>query len=535
MTLALLGGHTVRVELELVVLLAVACVIAILARRLRLPYTIGLVGVGLIAGLVTHVPAIHLSSDLVYFVLLPTLLFEASVNLEARFLRELWRPIAVLAVVGVMVAFALTATGLRFAGQTTWTIAALFAALIAATDPVSVVAVFRRLGVSERLTTLIDAESLFNDGTAAVVFAIVVTAVTGSGHTGAAWDVGRFLWMTAGGIGVGVAVGYLASLVHRFVDDYLVEITMTTIAAYGSFLLAHELRMSGVVACVIAGVVIGNFGRATGMSPTTRVTMGTTWEYAAFLANSVIFLLVGLKMALGTILDHLGLVALAFVITVAARMVTIYGYGLVTRFRGRRLLLKWQHLLVWGGLRGTIALALVLSVPASVAGRDTLQVLTFGVVLLSLLIQGLTIPTLARRLGLVGGEEAAAEMRRRQLLDSFVAAHEELDRLEASRAQPDREEEHAVRTVERQEAALLAGLGREADEPSADDTDRLAARVAELTVQREHIAILVHAAIVEQAAAQRLVAQIEDRIALLSGRLRGGPLPADDSTDHGGA
>jgi CPA1 family monovalent cation:H+ antiporter len=216
-------------------------------------------------------------------------------------------------------------------------------------------------------------------------------------------------------------------------------------------------------------------------------------------------------------------------------MVTIYGYGLVTRFRGRRLLLKWQHLLVWGGLRGTIALALVLSVPASVAGRDTLQVLTFGVVLLSLLIQGLTIPTLARRLGLVGGEEAAAEMRRRQLLDSFVAAHEELDRLEASRAQPDREEEHAVRTVERQEAALLAGLGREADEPSADDTDRLAARVAELTVQREHIAILVHAAIVEQAAAQRLVAQIEDRIALLSGRLRGGPLPADDSTDHGGA
>ena len=297
-----------------------------------------------------------------------------------------------LSVPGVLVAFAITGAGVYWLGGTTWTVALLFAALIAATDPVSVVALFRRLGVSDRLTTMIDAESLFNDGTAAVVFAIVLGAVAEGGSWTAGEAVGQFAWMTAGGLAIGLAVGYAASFLHRRLDDHLVEITLSTIVAYGSFLLGQWLDMSGVVACVTAAVVLGNYGRRSAMGPVTRATMSTVWEYAAFVANSLIFLLIGLSIDLGTITDNVGLVLIGFAVVLVGRAVTVYGYGLASRLAGRRLPLRWQHMLFWGGMRGTIALALVLSVPASVSGRPTLRVLTFGVVLMSLVLQGFTMP-----------------------------------------------------------------------------------------------------------------------------------------------
>ena len=194
------------------------------------------------------------------------------------------------------------------------------------------------------------------------------------------------------------------------------------------------------------------------MGPVTRATMSTVWEYAAFVANSLIFLLIGLRMDLATITDNVGLVLIGFAVVIVGRAVTVYGYGLVSRLAGRRLPLRWQHVLVWGGLRGTIALALVLSVPASVSGRPTLQVLTFGVVLMSLVLQGLTMPALARRLGLVDTEGAATRSRRRAaLLDGFVAAHEELDRLQESGALPRVEQRHLERTIEEQETLLPRG------------------------------------------------------------------------------
>jgi NhaP-type Na+/H+ or K+/H+ antiporter len=173
----LLAANAASIEEALVALLLIAAAVAILARRAGVPYTIGLVLVGLAVGLVTHVSAVSLSSDLVFYVFLPVLLFEAAFALEARHLISDWRRVLVLAVPGVLVAFALTAVGVHLAGGMAWGAALLFGALISATDPVSVTALFRRLGVPSRLTTLVDAESLFNDGTAAVLFAIVTAAV----------------------------------------------------------------------------------------------------------------------------------------------------------------------------------------------------------------------------------------------------------------------------------------------------------------------------------------------------------------------
>ena len=327
---------------------------------------------------------------------------------------------------GVLVAFGLTAVGVHLLGGLAWGVALLFGALIAATDPVSVVSIFRKLGVSERLTTLVDAESLFNDGAAAVLFAVVLAVVVEGRDFSADWAVGTFLWMSVGGTAVGLAVGFGASWIHRRLDDHLIEITLSTIVAYGSFLLAQTLGMSGVVACVTAAIVLGNLGRTRTMSPVTRVTLTTVWDYAAFISNSLIFLLIGLSVNLDLILDKVGVVLVAFAVVVAARAVTVYGLGGLARLFHRGPPLRWQHVLVWGGLRGTIALALVLSVPANAAGRSELVTLTFGVVLLSLLVQGLTIPWLTRRLGLAGEARSAGERDREVLLDGFVRAHEEL-------------------------------------------------------------------------------------------------------------
>jgi CPA1 family monovalent cation:H+ antiporter len=326
--------------------------------------------------------------------------------------------------------------------------------------------------------------------------------------------------MTAGGLAVGLAVGYAASFVHRYLDDHLIEITLSTIVAYGAFLLGQWLDMSGVVACVTAAVVLGNYGQHRNMGAVTRVTMGTVWEYAAFVANSLIFLLIGLRMDLGTIVDNAGLVIIGFLVVLVGRAVTIYGYGLASLLAGRKLPLRWQHILVWGGLRGTIALALVLSVPATVSGRPTLQVLTFGVVLLSLVLQGLSMPAVARRLGLVDvGGASEGGRRRAALLEGFVAAHEELDQLQESGALPRVEHEHLERTIEEQEGVLLKGLDPESEEPTEGDEERLTARIGALVAQRRRIVALRNAGVLVGAMADSLTDEIDDRLALLAERL----------------
>jgi monovalent cation:H+ antiporter, CPA1 family len=517
---SLSGGHTAGVEQALVALLIVAAAVAVIARRIGAPYTVGLVLVGLVLGLTSWFGDLSFSSDLVFYVFLPVLLFEAAFNLETRHLFGDWRRILALTVPGVLVAFALTAAGMRLAGGVTWAVALLFGALIAATDPVSVLALFRHIGVSERLTSLVDAESLFNDGTAAVVFAIVVAAVVEHRHVTALWAAGDFVWMAAGGLAVGLAVGFAVSALLRMLDDHLIEITLSTVVAYGSFLLAQRLHMSGVVACVAAGIVVGNFGRHRGMGPVTRVTMGTVWEYAAFVANSLIFLLIGLRIDLSGIARHLGLVVIAFVIVVVARAVAIYGYGALSRLSGAVLPLRWQHVLVWGGLRGTVALALVLSLPPDVAGRQTLEVVTFGVVLLSLVGQGLSMPWLARRLGLVGGEEPAEIARRRRaLLAGFVVAHEELDRLQEAGELPRAQRADLARSIEDQEAVLLEGIGPLDDEPPEGEQERLTARLGALLAQRRRIEALRHAEVIDPGTAAELVDEIDRRVRLLGDRL----------------
>ena len=515
-----LAGSTAGTEQALVLLLIIAAAVAVLARRVGVPYIIGLVLVGLVVGLGLHWDTLELSSDLVFYVFLPILLFESAYNLEAALLRDQWQRIAALAVPGVLVAFGLTAVGVHLLGGLAWGGALLFGALIAATDPVSVVSIFRKLGVSERLTTLVDAESLFNDGAAAVLFAVVLAVVVEGRDFSAGWAVGTFLWMSVGGTAVGLAVGFGASWIHRRLDDHLIEITLSTVVAYGSFLLAQTLGMSGVVACVTAAIVLGNLGRTRTMSPVTRVTLTTVWDYAAFVANSLIFLLIGLSVNLEVILDQVGVVLIAFAVVVAARAVTVYGLGGLALLFHRGPPLRWQHVLVWGGLRGTIALALVLSVPAAATGRSELVTLTFGVVLLSLLVQGLTIPWLTRRLGLAGEARHANEREREVLLDGFVRAHEELVRLEEAGVVGHVQRRDLERVIDAGENSVFEGLPPLSDEPVRGQDDHLIERIGQLVAQRRRVDALRHGRAVSDAAADELTTDIDQRIAALAERLK---------------
>ena len=272
--------------------------------------------------------------------------------------------------------------------------AILFGAMVAPTDPVAVIAVFRRLGVPQRLANLIEAESLLNDGTGVALFAIALAATT----TTVTLSAGalKFVILTIGGLALGVALGFVFSRLTSRVDDPQVEITFTAIAAYGGYLLGEDLHVSGLLTVVGAGLVLGNYGRPRGMSGGTQAAVSVFWDYVAFVLNSVVFLLIGISVPLPALLDHAWVVLGAALVVLMARAVTVYGLLNLLRPFGRPINLRWQHLIVWSGLRGAIAVALLLSLTQVGWEFDTVRSLVYGVVLISIVVQGLTIGPLAR-------------------------------------------------------------------------------------------------------------------------------------------
>jgi CPA1 family monovalent cation:H+ antiporter len=286
-----------------------------------------------------------------------------------------------------------------------------------------VVALFRALGAPRRLSLLMEGESLFNDGTAIVVFNLMLTIAL-TGHFNALEAFGEFVRVSAGGIVVGLGVGWLTSRVIAAVDDYLIETTLTTVAAFGSYLAGEYLHFSGVLAVVAAGLVIGNLG-PRGMGPTTRIVLFNFWEYVAFLANSFVFLLIGLQVNIPTLVANWQIVLWAILAALVARAVVIYGLGWVNNRVFEPIPRDWLHVMNWGGLRGAIALALALSIPAAAGpDREKVQVMAFGVVLFTLLVQSTTMGALLRRLGIVTRSETALayEMENARLLSHRYAS-----------------------------------------------------------------------------------------------------------------
>jgi CPA1 family monovalent cation:H+ antiporter len=382
-------------------LLGLAILVALAARRLRLPYTVGLVLAGASLALYRVDAGLVLTHDLIFDVVLPPLLFEAALNIRWPELRRDLLLVLTLATIGVLLCAAFVAGGLVYGLGWAVEPALAFGALIAATDPIAVIALLRENGVTGRLRLLIEAESLVNDGAAAVLFTLVLAwAAHDPNAAGGAFGVVRSLIEIAGGgLVVGFVVGLGAVLVAGTSDDHLVETALTAVAAFGSFLVAQRIGASGVLATVTAGIVMGNLGvlgaRDVGpaLTPHGRTFVLEFWEFAAFLANSLVFLLIGSAMAtIDFAREGWRALALAVLIALAGRAVAVYPVCLA--FSGTRwaVPLNQQHLLWWGGLRGALALALALSLPAHIASRDDILIVAFAVVAFSAIVQGLTAP-----------------------------------------------------------------------------------------------------------------------------------------------
>ena len=350
-------SELVQIETLVLELLLIVSVVAIIVRRFRIPYTVALVVAGLALSFRSRLQ-IELTSELILTLLLPPLVFEAAFHLNFQQLRRSLSTIALLAIPGVVLNMLIVGGILSVGPGIPLSIALVFGALIAATDPVSVVAIFRRLGAPKQLEVLLEGESLFNDGTAIVIFGITLEIV-GLSDFNLVSGITEFLQVAAGGLIIGASLGWLFSRLAARIDDYLIEITLSTVLAFGAYLVAEQFHLSGVLAVVAAGLVSGSSAERE-MSPTTRIVLVNFWEYVAFLANSAIFLLIGLDVEIGSMLTNWQLILWAIAAVVVSRFITIYS---LTQFN-RLIPQKWRHVLFWGGLRGAIALALALSIPA---------------------------------------------------------------------------------------------------------------------------------------------------------------------------
>jgi len=383
------------------ILLLVACLIAMLSRRLGLPYIVGLVVAGFGIALLPNGPNLPLSRGLIFNILLPPLVFEAALQLDWRRFRDELPLTLTLAFVGVGIAAAVVAAGMHWIVGWSWIGAALFGVLIAATDPVSVIAAFREMRVEPRVSMVVESESLLNDGVAAVGFALL-SAIAAGASPDAASVIPAFLWALGGGVLIGILVSTAVLLIVGRTEDPLVAITLTTLAAYGSFLIAEHFHASGIISALTAGLAIRNIG-AGAIAKTTEERVHSAWEYFAFVANSFVFILIGMNVA-DQPLRELGSVAavVAILLVLGGRGLAVYPLAALFNRSRWRLPASYQHVLFWGGLRGALALALALAVPATVPERGAIIVTAFVVVAFSILVQGLTMPLLIRRFGLGG-------------------------------------------------------------------------------------------------------------------------------------
>jgi CPA1 family monovalent cation:H+ antiporter len=402
------GSETPVALLLLVAMLATLPLIAFVAGRLRLSYTVVMV----VVGLVVSVPPfgtniIEVSPELAVTLLLPGLVFEAAYRLDGNELRRSFGGVALLAVPGVLVSAAVVAVVLHLATGLSLDQSFVVGAIVSATDPVAVVATMRQLRAPSRLVTLIDAESLFNDGTAVLVYAIALAGLAGeiSLATGAV----DFVIGVAASVAIGAVIGFAVAWLAGRTDDHLIELTLTFLAAYGTYVVASVVHQSGIIAVVVAGILIGTYQHQTLFTARAREAIDAVWEFLAFVLTGVAFLLIGIAISLDLLQQAALYIAWGVVAVLIGRALVIYGLLGGTSWIGRvlgiapQIPVSWLHVINWTGLRGAVAMALALSLPSDVPNRELLQGTTFGIVLFTVLVQGTTAGRVVRMAGVGAG------------------------------------------------------------------------------------------------------------------------------------
>jgi len=422
-------GNVAEVVSVLIILLLVATGVALIARRLRIPYIAGLVLAGLaITELLPH--RIRLDSSLIFNLFLPILLFESALNTDISRLRSTIKPIALLAGPGVLLCAGITSVLLKLELGLDWIPAALVGVILSITDTALVIAVFKEISaVPHRLVTLVEGESLLNDDVALVLFSLILTAYS-TGSLSPLHVVQEFLFVIIGGALLGAALGYLSIGLLSQADDPLGGILLTVAVALGAFQAGEFLHVSGVVAVVVAGLIVGNFEHSQVTSASTQVTLFSFWEYAGFGVNTFIFLLIGLEIKVTTLWQTLPAILLAFIAYQVGRALTVYPLLALVPFFDRPIPMRWRHVLFVGNIKGSLSTALALSLPAMLPGREQLIAIILGIVLLSLVGQGLTLPWVVQRLKLAYRSESYHQIEELQAqLMTAKAAQDELDGL----------------------------------------------------------------------------------------------------------
>ena len=402
-----------EIILILMGLLTIAMLAAGISRSLPIPYTVFLVILGLILGwsartLESLEPLLQfqLTPELVFFLFLPALIFESSFNLDARRLIRDLVPIMVLAIPALLISSFVIAFGLWLIFDIQFILAMLFGALISATDPVAVIALFKEIGAPQRLTVLVEGESLLNDATAIVIFSIILSLAMGESilnMSGIGYSIIEFFRVFLGGVLVGGVIGLLVSeVLFRLRVGISVYLIMSIVLAYSSFALAeHFLHVSGVMSVVSATVCMVAFGISR-IPQSATLFVKETWEVIALVCNSLLFLLVGLSVDVVQLFSGFGYIIVAVLLVLFARACSIYTMvpATIYAFKLPHITMGERHIMWWGGLKGGLAIAIVLSIPADLPGRDLLLNMTLGVVMFSLLINAPTIRPLIHKIGI---------------------------------------------------------------------------------------------------------------------------------------
>lgn len=398
--------HFNETFIQILVLLVISLAVIAIAKLLKRPYSIALVIVGLILGL-TEIPYLDeaeqfiVQSDVFQVIIislfLMILLGDASLKLPFSQLREEKKPIIALAIGGTLLSFLLIGLGAYYLIGLPIVAAFTFASLMSATDPISVISIFKSLGVPKKLVTIIEGESLFNDGVSVVLFQIstvFLISYLDMGIVGLSQGLLLFLKFSIGGIIIGGVSGFIFSQIVRIYDDYPLEIALSVLMFFGSYFVAEHFHVSGVIAIVVSGIILGNYGRKIGMSSTTKMNIDSFFDTITFFANSLIFLMIGLEIKNVHLAEKWGYIALAILIVLISRTIALY----ISLAPLKGFSEKYKVILNWGGVKGSLSIALALSLPRTFDGREEILILTFSVVLFSLLIQGLTISPLIKKM-----------------------------------------------------------------------------------------------------------------------------------------
>ncbi len=410
-------------------LLTFGAIVAAAAKRLSLPYNVALVVMGLVFAMLDVLPPTRLSPDVVLLVFLPILVFEGALFADAGALRSATRPIAMLALPGVAVSLLGTALVASLALGLPFVVAVLLGALLAITDTVSVLLAFRSVRVPHRLTAIMEGESLFNDGTALVLVGLAATAAQ-AGAVEASGTIRALFAAIVGGVVVGLVFGVVGTEVLRRVPDHLTSILASVILAFGASVVAERVHASPVIAVVVVGLAVGRAARRH-LEPSRVLSIQGFWETAGFVVNVVLFLVAGMQISGRSLVEEAGSIGLALVALHVGRAVAVYGgFGLLA-WRGDRTPIRWQHVMLFGNIKGALSMAAVLALPESLPHRARLVTIVFGVTFVSLVTQALPFRKFLVFLGVTEAEtdrddEARATLiaarRGQSVLDSLLGA-----------------------------------------------------------------------------------------------------------------